>query len=89
MIRGGETAADATEEETEAGLVLTELFTLGVDDAVSDSEDDHSDHALTAVSTAAAEVALARNDNGQHDNVQDPAQQGGDHPLGVHTASGA
>lgn len=82
---GEETAAEVTEEETEAGLVLTELFTLGVEDVVSDSEDDHSDHALTA-STAAAEVTRARNENGQN-SAQDPAQQAGASSLGMQTTA--
>lgn len=42
-----------TEEEKEAHLVLTELFTLEAedDDVASDSDDGH-DHALTASPTA-------------------------------------
>lgn len=83
---GEETAAEVTEEETEADLVLTELFTLGVEDVVSDSEDDHSDHALTA-STAAAEVTRVRNENGQ-DSAQDPTQQAGASSSGMQTTGG-
>lgn len=69
--------------------MLTELFTLGVDDVVSDSEDDHnSDHALTA-STVAAEVTRARNENGQDDSVQDLTQQAGAPSSCMHTVADA
>lgn len=65
----GRTADDAaavpTEEEREAGLVLTELFTLAVeDDVATDSEDDHSGIALST-SGAAAELARGGNADGQ------------------------
>lgn len=86
FTREEEAAADATEEETEAGLVLTELFTLGVDDVVTDSEDDHSDHALTA-STTAVEVTRARNENGQDDNVQGQTQQAAASSSGMYTTT--
>ncbi|CAM9981191.1 unnamed protein product, partial [Ectocarpus sp. 12 AP-2014] len=65
---------DATEEEKEAGLVLTELFTLGVeDDVVSDSEDDHSDRALAA-STTATEAQEPRIEEQGKDNHEQEAQ---------------
>eukprot|EP00903_Cladosiphon_okamuranus_P008105 g7812.t1 len=52
-------AADPTDEEREADLVLTELFTLGVeDDVATDSEDDQSGLAVTT-SGAAVEAARA------------------------------
>lgn len=67
-------AADPTEEEREAGLVLTELFTLGVeDDVATDSEDDHSGLALTTPG-AAAEAARDGNTDGQ-ENEDKPAQE--------------
>ncbi|CAM9443367.1 unnamed protein product [Ectocarpus sp. 12 AP-2014] len=65
---------DATEEEKEAGLVLTELFTLGVeDDVASDSEDDHSDRALAA-STTATEAQEPRIQEQGKDNHEQEAQ---------------
>lgn len=46
--------AKRAEEEEEANLVLTETFTLGAEECiVSESEDDHSDDKLPAVSTDA------------------------------------
>lgn len=64
----------ATEEEKEAGLVLTELFTLGVeDDVVSDSEDDHSDRALAA-STTATEAQGPRIEEQGKDSHEQEAQ---------------
>ncbi|CBJ29045.1 hypothetical protein Esi_0133_0042 [Ectocarpus siliculosus] len=69
-----EPTIDATEEEKEAGLVLTELFTLGVeDDVVSDSEDDHSDRALAA-STTATEAQGPRIEEQGKDNHEQEAQ---------------
>ncbi|CAM9233519.1 unnamed protein product, partial [Ectocarpus sp. 4 AP-2014] len=65
---------DATEEEKEAGLVLTELFALGVeDDVVSDSEDYHSDRAL-ATSMSATEAQGPRIEDPGKDNHEQEAQ---------------
>ncbi|CAM9763224.1 unnamed protein product, partial [Ectocarpus fasciculatus] len=67
-------STDATEEEKEADLVLTELFTLGVeDDVVSDSEDDHSDRVLAA-STTATEAQGPRIEDQGKDNHEQEAQ---------------
>lgn len=68
-------ATDLTEEKIEADLVLTELFTLGVeDDVATDSEDDHSGLALTT-SNAAVEVAGGSNADGQENEVQQAPQE--------------
>ena len=54
--------------------MLTELFTLGVeDDVASDSEDDHSGLALTTAG-AAAEAARGGNTNGQENEIQQAPQ---------------
>ena len=52
--------------------MLTELFTLGVEDDVADnSEDDHSGLALTAAATV--EATRAGNSSGQDENAPDQA----------------
>lgn len=76
-----ETTAGPTEEEIEAHLVATELFTLEAedDDIASDSEDGH-DHPLTA-SPATAEVRTACTD--VKNDEKDQTQHEGTHPPGT------
>lgn len=55
--------------------MLTELFTLGVeDDVATDSEDDHSGLGLTT-SGAAAEASGGGNADGQESEAQQPQQE--------------
>eukprot|EP00752_Nemacystus_decipiens_P001891 g1821.t1 len=67
--------ADPTEEEREADLVLTELFTLGIeDDVATDSEDDRCGLGLTKSGTA-PEAARGGNADGQENEVQQAQQE--------------
>lgn len=65
--------------------MLTELFTLGVeDDVATDSEDDHSGLALTT-SGAAAEVTRGGTEDGQDNEGQHQVQQEAARSSGIHT----